>query len=131
MANVHFGVDASEVNRLAVDLSRAPGRMRTRAEGVMYVAANKIKKGMKHDASGHAHLPHLADHVSYDKIGQFDYEIGFNKVGQGNLANIAAFGSVNNAPVFDHTAALRRETPHVIQKLAEAAEDEALGESDG
>ena len=119
--------DTSEVNRLALDLSNADGRLRTKAGQVLYVGANKIKKGMKADASGHGHLPTLDAHVSYDKLGAFEYEIGFDKVGQGHLANIAAFGSVNNAPVMDHTAALRRETPHIVEKLGDAAEDSVLG----
>lgn len=123
---VHF--DTSEVDRLAVDLTRADGRLRTRVGGALFVAANKIKKGMRRDASGHRYLPELGRHVSYDKRGQFEYEIGIDKTGQGRLGNIAAYGTSNNAPVFDHTAALRRETPILVRKLGEAAQDSVLGD---
>ncbi|MGH1563035.1 hypothetical protein [Mumia sp. DW29H23] len=119
--------DTSEVDRLAVDLSRAEGRLRTRAGQVLYVGANKIKRGMRDDARGHNFLSGLPMPVSYDKLGQFDYEIGFDKEGQGNLAAIAAFGTPRSAPVMDHTAALRRETPIIVEKLGDAAEDSVLG----
>lgn len=124
MASIKF--DTSQVTRLALDLSKAPGRIQRSAPKVLEVAANKIKRGMKDDASGHGHLPALDRHVSYTKESALSYEIGFDKVGQGNLANIAAFGSVNNAPVMDHAAALRRETPVMLSKLGQAAEDSVL-----
>lgn len=119
--------DTSQVDRLSVDLSRADGRLRQKAGQVLYVGANAIKKGMKADASGHDYLPSLDEHVSTDKLEPLHYEIGFDKVGQGNLANFAAFGSVNNAPVMDHTAALQRETPRIVEKLGAAAEAAVLG----
>lgn len=119
--------DTSEVDRLAVDLSRAPGRIQRSAPKVFEVAANKIKKGMKVDASGHNYLPSLDAHVSYDKLSPLDFIIGFEKRGQGNLANFAAFGSVNNAPVLNLTGPLSREVPFMREHLAEAGEDAVLG----
>lgn len=124
----HIRFDTSQVRRLSLDLTKAPGRVQRSAPKVLEVAANKIKRGMKDDASGHGHLPELDRHVSYTKESALSYEIGFDKVGQGNLANIAAFGSVNNAPVMDHTAALRRETPILLSKLGDAAEEAVLGD---
>lgn len=131
MPRVHF--DTSEVDRLAVDLSRADGRLRTRTGQVLYVAANKIKKGMREDireglSRARSHLPDLPNRVSYDKTGAFEYEIGIDKQGQGRLGNIAAYGTSNNAPIFDHTSALKREVPVMLHKLGEAAEESVLGE---
>lgn len=119
--------DTSEVDRLALDLSRAPGRIQRSAAKVMLVAANKIKKGMRRDADGHDYLPHLGYTVNYDKVGDLAYEIGFDKDGQGKLANIMAYGSVNNAPILDHTAPLRRELPHIAANLGDAGAEAALG----
>ena len=119
--------DTSEVDRLAADLSKAPARIQRSAPKVFARAAFEIKKGMKRDASGHRHLPQLDQHVSYDRLGLLDYEIGFDKVGQGNLANFAAFGSINNAPVMDHTAALRHEIPEIMRHLGDEGEDAVLG----
>lgn len=120
-------VDASDVDRLAAELAQGPARMKAKAPKVLEVGANKVKKGMKREASGHTYLPDLPNFVSYDRVTPMLYEIGFDKVGQGNLANIAAFGSVNNAPVMDHTAALHRELPVILRHIGEAAEDAVLG----
>lgn len=128
MTRIHF--DTSELDRLAVDLSEAPGRIQRKAPKVFEVAANKIKAGMKRDASGHRFLPELDQHVSYTKFDILDYEIGFDKIGQGDLANFAAFGSVNNVRVMDHTASLRHELPFIQRNLGDAGESAVLGESD-
>lgn len=125
MTRIEF--DTSEVDRLALDLSRAPGRMQRRAPKVFEVAANKIKRGMRRDAEGHRHLAGLPSQLEYDRLGALDYEIGYNKVGQGNLANFAAFGSINNAPVLVLDAPLRHELPHMLRALADEAEDSVFG----
>lgn len=125
MSRIHF--DTGEVDRLALNLSKAPGRMQRKAPKVFEVAANKVKRGMRRDASGHNYLSGLASTVNYDKLGDLSYEIGFDKIGQGHLANIAAFGSVNNAPVLDLNAPLRRELPFILRHLADEGEDAVLG----
>lgn len=120
--------DTSEVNRLAADLSEAPGRMQRKAPKVFNRGAFEIKGRIKRAAEGHAHLPELDQHVSYDKFGPLDYEIGFDKVGQGNLANIAAYGSVNNAPIMPTPAELARlEIPEIERHLGAEGEDAVLG----
>lgn len=128
MTKIKF--DTSQVDRLSIDLSEAPGRMQRKAPKVFEVGANKIKAGMKRDASGHRFLPGLDSAVSYTRFDALDYEIGFDKRGQGNLANFAAFGSVNNVRVMDHTAALRHELPFIQRNLGDAGESAVLGESD-
>lgn len=125
MGRVHW--DTDQADRLSIDLRKAPGRMQRSAPKVFNVAANKIKRGMKLVASGHDYLPSLDQHVSYTRLDPLVFEIGFDKVGQGNLANIAAFGSVNNAPVMDHTAPLRAELPSLIRYLGDEGEDAVLG----
>ena len=125
MSRIHF--DTDELDRLALNLSKAPGRMQRKAPKVFEVAANKIKRGMRRDASGHNHLSKLASTIEYDKLGELTYEIGYKKIGQGNLANIAAFGSVNNAPVLVLDAPLRRELPFILHHLADEGEDAVLG----
>lgn len=119
--------DTSQVDLLAVDLRQAQGRIQRSAPKVFEVGANKIKRSMKRVASGHSYLPQLDQHVSYDRHGDLNYEIGFDKVGQGNLANFAAFGSINNAPVMDHTLPLREEIPSIMKHLADEGEDAVLG----
>ena len=128
MAN-RIRFDTSELERLAVDLSQAPGRIQRAAPKVMRQGAIAIKAAMQVDASGHRHLPHFAEEVGYSRLDAIGlaYEIGFNKHGQGHLANIIVFGSINNAPVYNFTDALRRETPLLVNRLANAGEDAVLG----
>ena len=123
-----MGFDTSEVDRLALDLSKAPGRIQRATPQVFLVGINKAKKNLKRMASGHTYLPELDDHVEYDVLGSLHYELGFNKVGQGHLANIAVYGSVNNAPVMGTpTDALRMELPHIEHHLGDEGEDAVLG----
>ena len=120
--------DASEVNRLAVDLSKAPGRIQRKAPGVFARGAFEIKASIKRAASGHDYLPDLDRHVSYTKYGPLDYEIGFDKVGQGNLANIAVYGSINNSPVMESPAMLARpELREIERHLGDVGEESVLG----
>lgn len=120
-------IDTSELNRLALDLAQAPGRLQRKAPRVLLVGANKIKAEMRQDASGHGNLPHLAYKVNYDRLGTLEYEVGIDKGEQGSLGNVAAYGTSNNAPVFDHTASLRKELPHILRHLGDEAEDAVLG----
>lgn len=120
MSDIHF--DTSELDALADDLVKSAQAVAV--EGVMKRAANNIKRTMKEDASGHRHLPGLARTVSYDIAStarEVAIVVGFEKKGQGNLANIAAYGSRNNAPVLDITRGLRLELPNVEKWLAKLA----------
>ena len=123
--------DTSQVNRLAADLSKAPGRIQRKAPKVFARGAFEIRNRIKRDASGHGHLSgkdRLDAHVSYDKLSPLAYEIGFDKEGQGELANIAIYGSVNNAPVASppivHALAESRE---IERHLGDEGEDAVLG----
>lgn len=126
MGGIEF--DTSEVNRLAVDLSKAPGRIQRRAPKVFARGAFEIKNRLKRDASGHGHLPQLDRYVSYDKLGPLSYEIGFDPVGQGKLENIAVYGSVNNAPVMQSPLYhAEREAAEILRHLGDEGEDSVLG----
>lgn len=123
--------DFSQTRQLARDLDNAGPRAEREIRRVIRVGANVIKKGMRRDFSGHAHAPHIPNAISYDPVqtvGEIEYEIGVDKTGpQGGLGNILAYGTSNNAPVVDHTAALHREAPIVEQKIADAGENAPLG----
>lgn len=126
MSKIEF--DASEVKTLALDLSKAPGRIQRKAPQVLKVGAFKTKRNLQRMASGHNYLSGLSGAVSYDAITPLHYEIGFDKEGQGHLANIAVYGSVNNAPVMGTPAdALRMELPAMLRHLSDEAEDSVLG----
>jgi len=121
--------DTSELNRLSVDLSGAPGRVQRKAPKVFARGAFEIKKRIERAASGHDYLPDLDRHVGYSKLGDLEYEIGFNKVGQGSLGNIAVYGSINNAPVMESPAMLARpESREIERHLGDAGEESVLGD---
>lgn len=106
--------DTSELDELARELAAAPAKVIPALVPTAHRAGGNIKRAMKNDASGHGHLPGLAHTVEYDidvKASSITIDVGFRKEGQGNLANIAAFGSSNNAPVMDITRGLEAEVP--------------------
>lgn len=124
-----FEIDDSELRTLQVDLSKAPGRMQRGGHKTLGRAGDLVNKGMKQDARGHRYLPRLPRSVSNEFIDYWTQEIGLSPIPgtQGRLAHIIVYGSVNNAPVYDHTAALRRSTPAILEMFAGEAEDDTLG----
>jgi hypothetical protein len=121
--------DATEVRRAEVDISRAPGRMQRNAHATTLKGARRVAREMRTDARGHRYLPKLPKAVSYDMLTALEAEIGLGpkKGTQGSLAHIIAYGSVNNAPVYDHTAGIRRATPAIERDYAEAGEASVFG----
>lgn len=120
---VYFSIDASEVHELAIDLTRAPERLRNNLDEVFKNEASALQGDMRRDASGHRYLPKFAPRLTAEKVGHLDHIVGFNKTGQGNLANLIVFGSVNNAPVYNFYGPLIRRTPAFVEHLGRIAED--------
>lgn len=113
--------DTSELNRLAFDLATAPARVIPALVPVAHRAGGNVKRSMRKDASGHRHLPNLPAFVNYDvdvSATSITVDVGFRKEGAGNLANVAAYGTVNNAPVMDVTRGLRAEVPNFLRWVA-------------
>lgn len=135
MASVHFDIDASDLKNLEIDLRGAPKRIQFAASKTLRRSGLIVKDQMAKDARGHhgswwGHpfvMRGLPRAVDSEMIGRLTVEVGFNKVGQGKLANIMVYGSVNNAPVFDHTASLRRSLPVIEEMFGEAGEESVLG----
>jgi hypothetical protein len=120
--------DTTELDALIVDLSNAPRRIQQEAPKVFEVAANKIKKSLRADAEGHDYLQSgFAAKVNYDRLGPMAYEIGFDDEGQGELANIAVYGSVNNAPIMSSPGMHALvEMPHILRHLGDEGEEAVL-----
>jgi hypothetical protein len=124
--------DDHELRNLEMDLRGAPGRAQRGATKVLAKSGLRINRGMKADARGHRFLPHLQNAVTNEFIGPMEQEIGLGPDGnQGSLAHIIVYGSVNNAPVYDHTAALRRATPAIERDFADMIEEATLGAGGG
>lgn len=126
-----MGIDASQVEHLSVDLSRAPERLKRQASRTMKRSALEIKRKMQADFSGHEYAPYVQASLEFQRLDSLGlaYEIGeLDSSGpQWGLAAILAFGTSNNAPVVDKNAGLRREAPVMIQYLGTTAEDSVLG----
>jgi hypothetical protein len=97
----------------------------------MRKAAELVDRGMVKDARGHRYLPRFPRNISHDS-GDFDAEIGFDRSRglQGALVWIILNGSINNAPVWDYAAALRRSTPAILEMYGGTTEDATLGTSE-
>ena len=116
--------DTRELDALADDFTTAAARVVPALVPVAHRAGANMKRQMKRDASGHRNLPALPRYVQYDvdvHPTSVSVEVGFRKEGQGNLANIAAFGTSNNAPIMDITAPLVAELPKFMAQAAKAA----------
>lgn len=125
MVSVH--VDDSELRNLYVDLRGAPMRVQFAAGKAIRRGAIVMDEAMRDDANGHRYLPHLHRAVSHEMIGPLSAEIGLSPGGQGSLAHIIVYGSVNNAPVYDHTSGPRRRLPIVADWMGDAGEESVLG----
>lgn len=115
--------DASQLDRLARELAAAPTKVVAAIVPTAHRAGVNMKRTMAKDASGHGHLPDLARHVEYDvdvAATSVTIDVGFRKEGQGNLANIAAFGTSDTPPVMDITHSLTEEVPNFMRWVAKA-----------
>ena len=118
--------DHRELDALAADLLAAPAKVIPAILPVAGKAGVNMKRIMAKDAAGHSHLPGLSRTAEYQveaDATSVTVEVGFRKQGQGNLANIAAFGSVNNAPVMDITRALTEEVPNFMRWAAKVGSE--------
>lgn len=122
-------MDATELRLLVADLSDAPNRVQRGSQRALDYGADIVARSMRKIVAGHRYLPHLPNTVSHEPIGLWEREIGMEKGRkQGKLAHIMAYGSVNNAPVFDHNVALTANIPKIQNRFAEVAEQSVLGE---
>lgn len=128
-----ISIDASEVADLAIDLGGADERMPPEMRKIVKRGALEIKKGMQKDFTGHRYAPEVRLSLEFSQAGSNAF-IAQARIGeldsagpQWGLAAILAYGTSNNAPVVDHRAALWREVPVVMERLAAAGEDAVLG----
>lgn len=115
-------VDTHELDIAQARLAKAGPAFVDAAADIMATGARSIQTGMKADASGHRYLGKFAGRVGRTRLSRLHWEIGFNRVGQGNLAGIITGGSINNAPVYRYLGPLEREAPRLEQRLADKAE---------
>jgi hypothetical protein len=129
----------ADLRELQADLSKAGPLVGFRASKAIGTGARMIERGMREDARGHMgnyfgipgteYPTPLEEHVSWEYLTPLYAEIGIEYEGAGKVAHIIVHGSANNAPVYDHTAPLRRSTPLIERLLAGEAEKSVLGDS--
>lgn len=119
-------IDASEVREFASGLLRGLDSVPREAHRVIERGALAIKNDLTGEASRSRHF-RIARHISYDLRPGYltsEAEIGPEKVGAGNLANIAYFGGANGGggTIPDPEGALDREAPNIERYLADVVE---------
>lgn len=119
-------LDGREVNALARGLAIAPAKIIPAIIPVAGRAGANIKRTMRKDVSGHPRFSRLPSLVGYDvtaTTSSVTVEVGFRDEGQGELANIAAFGTSDTPPIMDINHGVRDELPNFMKWLGKAAAD--------
>lgn len=113
-------IRVSGLTELLVDLDKATSRLEPEVMAVLGRAGLNIKRGTQRRWSGMKHLKRLPGLVSYDVahgIGKVYVEVGPEHRGQGELANVAEFGTKNNAPRPALSPELDIEEPKTVAAL--------------
>jgi hypothetical protein len=118
-----FTMDTSELNRLAADLGKIPGRAVPQVDAVLKKGAVKMKGEMQRAFSGSPHFKGVTPAVSFDRRGfasRVGYEIGpdADRAPGGALAGIAVEGGANGGGgTVDIDSILPAETPAIEREI--------------
>lgn len=117
-----MAADASEVFKLAADLTQAGVVASAGVGPVVSKGALNIKQDWRKAWSGIRHAPRLPQSITYDLDAVsgrgVEAEIGpETEVGQGFLGAVIHFGGVHNAPRPAGFEALAREEPRFVAAL--------------
>lgn len=116
--------DTTELKTLSVGLGRASGAIVTEARAVIAKGALNIKNETREAISDHPTWKRLASTVNYDMGGNAFFSaatIGYDDVGQGELAGIAEFGSVRHDPHPALMPAFAHEAPRFEKAMGNLA----------
>ena len=113
-------LDTSELQSLSASLGRASGAAATAAHAVIAKGALNIKNDTRKNVSDHPTWKRLAQTVNYEQVG-LSAVVGYDDVGQGELAGIYEFGSVKRAPHPTLVPAFEREMPRFEKAMGDLA----------
>jgi len=117
-------VDTSQLQRLAADLGRAPGRLQPQVEATLKRGAQNIKDAYVAQARGSRHFKGMAGSFAYDRFGfarTIGYRVGPDKNREGGaLGNVFFFGTSRGGGSGDLTGPLEAEVVPVTQALERA-----------
>lgn len=119
-------IDASEFRTFTSDMFRGMDQIPSEAHRVVERAAVNMKNDLVGEASRSRHF-RIDRHINYDMRAGYhtsEAEVGPDKAGAGNLANIAYFGGANGGggTLPDPEGALTREIPNLERYLGEVLE---------
>jgi hypothetical protein len=117
MAN-NVSIDASELQKLSVNLGRASAATVQESRAVIAKGALNIKNDTREHISDDPYWKRLAQRVNFEQVG-LSAEIGYDDVGQGELAGIYEFGSVKRAPHPTLIPAFEREAPRFEKAMGD------------
>ena len=113
-------IDMSEVRELSASLGRASGAVVKGAVPVVFKGLMNIKTETRKRVSSDPTWKRLAASVNFDQAG-LSGEVGYDDVGQGELAGIAEFGSARHAPHPALIPAAAEEAPRFEKAMADLA----------
>lgn len=94
---------SDDLSRLLVDLTKAGPKAQAASYAAVKVEAFKMKREWRDAVSGSARLRGLPAAVGYDifptSLLSIAAEVGYEQQGQGELGNIAEFGTSTQPPV--------------------------------
>lgn len=112
--------DLSELTALSGNIGRASAAVVKASVAVVAKGAVNIKNDTRANVSDDPTWRRLAQTVNYEQVG-LSAVIGYDDVGQGELAGIYEFGSARRAPHPTLYPAAGREAPRFQQALGAAA----------
>ena len=121
MAN-NVSIDASELQKLSVNLGRASAATVQESRAVIAKGALNIKTDTREHVSESPYWARLAQTVNYSMSGNAFFsaaQVGYDDVGQGELAGIYEFGSVKRAPHPTLIPAFEREAPRFEKAMGD------------
>jgi hypothetical protein len=113
-------IDASEFKTLARDIGLAANVIYAAERAVVVKALVNIKKDTRQAISTSPSWRHLAGTVNYE-ITALSGKVGYDDIGQGELAGIAEFGSSRHAPHPALMPAFNTEAPRFEKAAVDVA----------
>ena len=111
---------SDDLERLSASLGRASGKLIDEAHKVIAKGSLNIKNEAREKVSDHPSWRRIAQTINYEQVG-LSSVIGYDDIGQGELAGIAEFGSARHAPHPALMPAARAEAPRFEKAIGDAA----------
>lgn len=125
-------LDMAEVDLFAAELKGVPSSLSRHAVPVLKRYAQDVKEAQQADfrSSANAGIRKVGNAVRYDAVSAgsdgYETEVGVDKDGAGNLANIAVFGTWKGGGTHNHPSFHAMQSYDLFAKALEDAATEIL-----